>query len=97
MTELIDRLAAGLLEGLKRQCDLAREGDGSDLSNVGLEDAWIDLRQLARDVLASIREPTEAMKSAGIDALAETLNAHDDAYTVCTIFRAMTDAAMREG
>ena len=32
---------------------------------------------------------TEEMKSAGIDAFAETLNAHDDAHAVSQIYRAM--------
>lgn len=58
-------------------------------------EAGISMRQ-ARAAIEAIREPTERVKSAGIDALTAHINDHDDGHLVAQIYRAMIDAALRD-
>lgn len=88
MISMIGSVAQAMLTELKRQCDVSAYLT-SDLSSVGLEDAWIDLNALSRAAIKAMREPTLAMLEAGYDQ-SQKLGADSRTHQ----WRTMIDAAL---
>lgn len=87
-TELIHEL-----EQLLGEARRAQDPDAVTAERVG---DWVLSHPRVRLIpaVAAMREPTEAMISAGLDKFAEHFNGHDDGHLIREVWRAMNDAAL---
>jgi hypothetical protein len=91
MTEMVARVAQAIIDGLRKQAG----EDSYDLHESGkvayIDQADVDMHGLARTVIAAMREPNEAMSSAG-DEEAFSSETNVDADRVYSL---MIDAALK--
>ena len=87
MSELVERVMEVLAERLAYPLGIKRRGlSGLDKESVG----YVMIRDTARAAIAAMREPTDAMATAGQD---ECLTGQESATA---IYRAMIDAALAD-